>query len=80
MSNQCLMTQTQQPTAPPKKTCKGRPFAKRLMGFEPTTFCTAGSSDAPRIIAKDLEIDRFLSCRWGEACPGVAPKSWGFRH
>ena len=50
------------------------------MGFEPTTFCMASSSYGARIIAKDLEIDRFLPCPADGACPGIAPKSVGFRH
>jgi 3-hydroxy-9,10-secoandrosta-1,3,5(10)-triene-9,17-dione monooxygenase reductase component len=33
--------QTHKPTARTKKTCKRRPFAKRLKGFEPSTFCMA---------------------------------------
>ena len=33
--------QTRKPTAHTKRTCKCRPFRKRLMGFEPTTFCMA---------------------------------------
>jgi hypothetical protein len=56
-------TQTHQPAAPTKKTCKCRPSAKRLKGFEPSTFCMAsrtcgvdftrmclqrGGSEAPR--------------------------------
>ena len=35
------VTQTNQPTAPTKKACKCSPFAKRLKGFEPSTFCMA---------------------------------------
>jgi hypothetical protein len=42
--NHCLMTQTHEPTAPSKKTCKRRPFRKRLKGFEPSTFCMASRS------------------------------------
>jgi hypothetical protein len=36
-------TQTNKATAATKKTCKCRPFAKRLKGFEPSTFCMASS-------------------------------------
>jgi hypothetical protein len=43
-----------QPTAPTKKACKCRPFPKRLMGFEPTTFCMAIRSSTPEIALKCL--------------------------
>jgi hypothetical protein len=43
------------------------PSRERLKGFEPSTFCMASSSAGPQIIAKDLEIDRFLPRRAGEA-------------
>jgi hypothetical protein len=39
--NQSDRMQTNKATAPTKKTCKCRPFAKRLKGFEPSTFCMA---------------------------------------
>ena len=41
LSIHCQLKQTHSPTAPSKKTCKCRPFAKRLKGFEPSTFCMA---------------------------------------
>jgi hypothetical protein len=52
-------TQTHYATARTKKTCKRRPFGKRLMGFEPTTFCMASSSSAPEIVPKCLQIDGY---------------------
>jgi hypothetical protein len=39
--NQSDRTQTNKATAATKKTCKCRPFSKRLKGFEPSTFCMA---------------------------------------
>ena len=39
--NGCLAARRHQPTTPTKKTCKCRPFPKRLKGFEPSTFCMA---------------------------------------
>jgi hypothetical protein len=55
LSNHCPMTQTHYPTARTKKTCKCRPFQKRLMGFEPTTFCMASSTSASPITPKGLQ-------------------------
>jgi hypothetical protein len=49
--------QTHQPTASTKKTCKCRPFVKRLMGFEPTTFCMA-SRTGERGRVHDLPANR----------------------
>jgi hypothetical protein len=33
--------------------------AKRLKGFEPSTFCMASSSSTPEIVAKCLQISRY---------------------
>ena len=46
--------ETHDPADDAKKTCKCRPFPKRLMGFEPTTFCMASracSSGSVRKVA-----------------------------
>src|SRR5918994_2160327 len=40
--------QTHYSTATTKKTCKCRPFPKRLKGFEPSTFCMASSTRTSR--------------------------------
>jgi hypothetical protein len=50
-------TQTHYATAEAKKTCKCRPFAKRLKGFEPSTFCMASSTSAAPRMQKRLQID-----------------------
>jgi hypothetical protein len=41
VSAECPLTQTHNPTDDAEKACYCRPFLKRLMGFEPTTFCMA---------------------------------------
>jgi hypothetical protein len=67
LSNHRLMTQTHQRTATTKKTCKCMPFRKRLMGFEPSTFCMAISRSAsPRRqeclqIGASGRVDRTLA-------------------
>ena len=52
-------TQTHQPTAHTKKTCKRRPFRKRLKGFEASTFCMASSSSVPNESRKCLQTADF---------------------
>src|SRR5919106_1233764 len=74
----CPATQAHQPTADTKKTCKCRPFAKRLKGFEPSTFCMASSSSTPEIVAKCLQISRYHGVSPRMGLPRIAPKYQGF--
>jgi hypothetical protein len=61
--------QTNKATAETKKTCKYGPFAKRLMGFEPTTFCmasrTRGDADWPDLPANE----RLSLAQWAADFP-----------
>ena len=57
--NQSDRTQTNKATAETKKTCKYRPFAKRLKGFEPSTFCMASRTREPERPKKVLEKNGF---------------------
>jgi hypothetical protein len=54
--NQSDRTQTNKATVETKKTCKCRPFRKRLKGFEPSTFCMASSRSAAPRVQKCLQI------------------------
>jgi hypothetical protein len=53
--------QTHLATAPTKKTCKCRPFLKRLKGFEPSTFCMASGTRAPRSALNDPAKEPFFA-------------------
>jgi hypothetical protein len=72
--------QTHQPTARIKKTCKCRPFVKRLKGFEPSTFCMASSSRVLNALAKGLQISTFRARRIHDSSPPIPPNCHGFRH
>jgi hypothetical protein len=56
----CPTTQTHQPTARIKKTCKRRPFRKRLKGFEPSTFCMGSPVDFGRRGSKRATVVGLL--------------------
>jgi hypothetical protein len=62
---------------PTKKACKSRAFTKRLMGFEPTTFCMASSSlDSER--ALNVPANRPVSAaRVGAADARFSPRNHG---
>jgi hypothetical protein len=62
-------TQKVQPTAQTEKARKRRPFLKRLMGFEPTTFCMASRACAVDSAANMPANGRFS----GSGCPGMLP-------
>src|SRR5918992_4148733 len=68
-----------QPTAQRKRPANCRPFAKRLMGFEPTTFCMAsrtwGHADCLDIPAK---IGGFTLESRRRRCPAFTAKSREF--
>jgi hypothetical protein len=76
-SNHCLTTETHQPTARTKKTCKCRPFLKRLMGFEPTTFCMASRTCIADSTTKSPAKYRVYRQSASTTIPGVYRKITG---
>ena len=66
-------TQTHLATAPTKKACKCRPFAKRLMGFEPSTFCMASRTYASRSARIYPANARVLVCGCRSSIPRLSP-------
>jgi hypothetical protein len=76
LSNHCLMTQTHERTVPSKKTCKCRPFPKRLKGFEPSTFCMAISSSRSQIAPKFLQTADPVGLIPGRVSKNCAEITW----
>jgi hypothetical protein len=79
-SSHCPVTQTHQPTASTKKTCKCRPFRERLKGFEPSTFCMASRAWGSRW-RRDFPANERVPAR-GALCDSAAftAKSREFGH
>ena len=73
-------TQTHKPTAHAKKSCKCKPFLKRLMGFEPTTFCMASRTCSPDSVRKVAGNSGFPRYRRGVGFPGFHWETTGLGH
>jgi hypothetical protein len=67
----CPATQTHQPTHPTKKACKYRPSQKRLMGFEPSTFCMASRTWSADSARTSLQAAGFRDRGAQEGLPGL---------
>jgi hypothetical protein len=64
---------------PNEKTCKCRPFLKRLKGFEPSTFCM-GKQLLSRPDRLEMPANqRIRGQDAGDGIPGIAARSQGFR-
>ena len=57
-------TQTHNPTGRTEKACKRRPFRKRLMGFEPTTFCMASRRSSQLSYSRARRGSIAATIRW----------------
>jgi hypothetical protein len=60
-----------------KKDLQMRAFAKRLMGFEPTTFCMASRTCGPDAARTSLQAEAFSSARVPEGFPAFAGSHGG---
>ena len=76
--NQSDRMQRNKATARTKKTCKCRPFRKRLKGFEPSTFCMA--SRARDSAQRGISLQTGPFCRAGgcRQCPAFTARSREF--
>jgi hypothetical protein len=70
-------TQTRQPTAPSKKTCKCRPSRERLKGFEPSTFCMASRTHATLVWRNNPANEPFSHPQQHAPMPGIHQETMG---